>query len=669
MPIFQKTVGVLILLFAISISTRTFAQEPVEVKRSENKVIVEGKIYYIHVVKPGQTLYSISRAYNVTEKDIVIENPGASTSLKIGQPLKIPSVSLIAPNQNIVVDSSSYIKHTLQPKENIYALARNYNVSVKDIQAVNPGLDYDVLDIGQVILIPRAIVVFRDEDFILHKIRRKETLFGLAQHYKISIDDIYSLNPDIKFEGFRTGKIIRIPKQITEIHPLGIPEDTLPSDTYVQGIIDSIPEMNLTDYRDSLISIDGRHLKVAFMIPFNYKGQKQIIISDKEDTEINEDEPTIENDDLPWAVNFLEFFEGSLLAIDSLKREGLSLDVHYFDTQRSSSRVKEIIRSGAIDDVDIIIGPFYSWNVEIVNDFSRRKHIPMVSPFLGSDSLIKENPYFFQMNPSVKTIYSIASDYLARDYNKNLVFIHSGRSSLAGEVAMFKESLLKSMSKYTFPENVVIKEIIYNNAAKANLSSDIQLTLSKDKKNIIIIPDDDEAFVSTVITQLYFQLKNFDIEVFGTPYFSSFQNIDYKYYHELGLKYLSPYNFSYTNPDIEAFLYRFKSDFYAEPSIKSKKGCMYAFLGYDISMYFLHLLPRFQSGFVEHLNDSGIENLMANFRFSRPGLYGGFENEGLELIKYQPDFSIEVEPYGNNLKETELFTPVYHPSYNNRPMK
>ncbi len=618
----------------------SFSQEPVPVKRSENKVIVEGKVYYIHVVKPGQTLYSISRAYNITEKEIAIENPGVYTNLTIGQVLKIPSSrGIVQATQNNIPDSVKYIRHTLEPKENIYALARKYNVSVKEIEAANPALDYDKLNIGQVVLIPRANVVYRYNDFILHKIRRKETLYGLAREYNVGVEDFYALNPDLQFEGFKTGKLIRIPKMVSPYPPDTIRTDTLP----LENEVDSIPFMSVADYSDSLINLEGRNIKVAYLIPFNYKGQVEHEIPNEEDHEISGPEPTINDSDLPRSVNLLEFFEGSLMAVDSLKKEGLSLDIRYFDTQKSPDRTREILRSDFFNDVDLIFGPFYSWNVEIVNDFSRKNHIPMVSPFYADEKLTMNNPYLFQMNPSTHTSFKMASDYLAKDYDKCFVFIHSADSSLKAEVDVFKSYLVNAMSRFTFPENIIIKEINYNNAAKANLASDLQLTLSKNKKNIIIIPEDDEAFVSTVISQLYFQLKNFDIEVFGTPYFSSFQNIDFKYFHELGLEYLSPYNFSYNDPRVKAFLPKYVSAFYSEPSIKSKKGCMYAFLGYDLSLYFLRLLPAWQSRFVEHLNDNSSSNLMSDFRFVRPGPFSGFENEGLELIKYQPDFSIEVK--------------------------
>ena len=66
------------------------AQETVSVERTNNKVILEGTVYYVHQVKPGETLYAISRAYNISQKEIAIENPGVISGLQIGQTLKIP---------------------------------------------------------------------------------------------------------------------------------------------------------------------------------------------------------------------------------------------------------------------------------------------------------------------------------------------------------------------------------------------------------------------------------------------------------------------------------------------------------------------------------------------------------------------------------------------------
>ena len=79
------------LVFMMNVTPSINAQDPVKVERSNNKVIIEGNVYYVHVVKPGHTLYSIAKAYNVSEKEIVIENPGVTADLSIAQVLKIPT--------------------------------------------------------------------------------------------------------------------------------------------------------------------------------------------------------------------------------------------------------------------------------------------------------------------------------------------------------------------------------------------------------------------------------------------------------------------------------------------------------------------------------------------------------------------------------------------------
>jgi len=112
------------------------------------------KLTYVHIVQPGETLYSISKAYGVSQSDIAISNPDIYAGLKVGQALKIPA-------------------------------------SVRETQS--------------------------DVDFIYHIVKRKETLFGISRMYNVSIDDIVRLNPDAK-DGLKYSQTLRIPKKpIAEI--------------------------------------------------------------------------------------------------------------------------------------------------------------------------------------------------------------------------------------------------------------------------------------------------------------------------------------------------------------------------------------------------------------------------------------------------------------------
>lgn len=654
-----------------------YSQVPVRV--SENKVIIEGKVYYLHVVKPGQTLYSISQAYRVTEKDIAIENPGVYSGLQVGQVLKIP---VEVPQKSAPrIDTTKYLAHSLREGETIYSLSRTYNVSAEDIEKANSGIDVKDLSIGQTILIPKPKSVVSEEDFILHKVRRKETLYSLSKRYNVTQEDIRKYNPELQWGEMKAGQIIRIPtveflaSQQPVLDTISFATDTtfvfepdsLKDDLFY---IDSLglEEMSMFDYYRNMKDFNRRKLNVAYMIPFNYRIIPDTLKTDKEDAEAKEDEDEKKLDEiLPASVNFLEFFEGALLALDSLRKEGVDLNVQVFDTYRSPSRVREILKSPFFRDVDLIIGPFYAYNVEIVSEFSREKRIPLISPFYDGTDLTNQNPYLFQVNPSYKTEYSSAANILSREYDKNFVFVYQIDSMKLNEIDYFKNSLIRNLENYTYTENVIIKEISYINAAKVNLSDDLSHALSKDKPNIVILPESNEAFVSTVITQLYFHLRDFDIEVFGLPYFYQFENIDFQYYHALRLSYMSPFYFSFNDPQVRYFLKKFADNYDAEPRHSTRKGCPYAMIGYDLSYYFIKNLNDWNRRFVSHLNDGEINNVLPEFYFDRNDSYGGFENKSLKLVKFTENFGILSQEVDiQEPQERSIFNSIFQFDNNNQ---
>ena len=652
MPGFIKTlVGFLILLF-IACTADSFSQVPVT--RSQNKVIIEGKVYYIHIVKAGQTLFSISRAYDVSEKDIAIENPGVYAGLQVGQVLKIPADNSTDNKQFSTPDTIQYLVHTLAAGETVFSLSKKYNVTVDDIIGANQGIDIANLSIGQGLNIPRLKTVWSEKDFDFHKVRRKETLYSLSQRYKVTEKDIREYNPELQWGGLRTGQVIRIPRQEFLVHQrelelqAEIPSDSQPLDSLYQtndyAYIDSLhlEAMSLDDYSNELKDFNSRKLNVAFLIPFNYQAEPDTININSPDTENSGENAKEELYTLPRSINFLEFFEGSLLALDSLRREGAVVNVRYFDTHRSPTRVREILNSPFFRDVDLIIGPFFSYNAEIVSEFSRENKVPMVSPFYEKGNLTMMNPYLFQITPSYKTEYLKAADVLSKQYDHNFVFIYRKDPLKYKEIEYFKSQLLHKLENYIHAENIVIKEISYDNPSQANLKESLSHAFSSDKKNIVIIPENDEAFVSTVITQLYFQLQSYKIEVFGSAYFNEFQNIDFQYYHALRLSYLTPFYYDYMDPQVDYFLRLFRDNFKSEPRLSTRSGCPYALIGYDMTYYFIKKLHRWDKNFVMQLNSTEVNNILPNFYFNRNNPYGGFENQAFKLVRFEDEFNISI---------------------------
>jgi LysM repeat protein len=635
----------------LSLSYVSFTQVPV--LRTQNKIIVDGKVYYLHVVKAGQTLYSICLSYEVSEKEISKENPGADDALQIGQVLKIPvktNTEIAAPL--MPPPDTAFEHHTVKQGETMYSIAKSYDISTEELEKINPLVIDHEIKIGQWINIPRNKNEIAPEDVTYHKVKRRETIFGIAKKYNISEELLKKTNPELLIHVPKPGQILKIPPAekvgAVQINQVMEKRDTIPVFESLKYDTLKIAD-NYSYYLDSLPGISNRAFNVAYLIPFNYRPVEEVVPVEEQrktkDDIINLDHESNPNDQMLSSRNFLEFMEGSLLAIDSLRSEGISVNVFFFDTQKSPARTREILSSPDFQNTDLIIGPFFSYNVEIVSEYSRINRIPMVSPLSGEEGPVAKNPFFFQLNPGYKPEYDRIADYLSGFSDSNIVFILGTDSIEKIKYNYLKEDFLKRSSLVSPPDSQYIKEIVYDYTVDASLSEDILKTLSLEKNNIVVVPETDEAFVSTVVTQLYFQLKTYNISVVGMPHWNTFQNIDFLYYHKLSLSYFTPYYFSYDSANVRHFLKDYRNCFYSEPVTLTKKGGSYAFLGYDLSYNFLKIMNKYGRRFILHLNDTVGHELMNDFHFVPVGKNGGFENRSLVLVKFFENLEIRAEPY------------------------
>ncbi len=226
----------ILFLFLILSGIQSRAQE-VDVSRSQVVEIIDGRKYYIHEIKSGQTVYSISKAYNVSPEEIYKFNPDAKDVIKPSQMLKIP-VWLVERGQQLQQEGGPGAQeadeqqgsegtekkisiHKVEEGETLYAIARRYNVRPEAIKALNPGM-VDILSEGQKIKVPvefatgRAVrVQTNDKDsIIIYKVQPGETLYRIAVDHHISVDDIIRMNPRVA-EGLKAGDVIKLPRSVS----------------------------------------------------------------------------------------------------------------------------------------------------------------------------------------------------------------------------------------------------------------------------------------------------------------------------------------------------------------------------------------------------------------------------------------------------------------------
>ncbi len=199
-----------------------------------------GPNYTYHVVARGQTVYGICKQYGVDKQEFAVLNPSASEGLSEGQVLKIklPDNSSLLVNNQAVAQTGN-VKHTVAKGETWYALSKKYGVSVEDLAKANTHLPSG-LKVGSIINIPpREKRSNTDYDkFHVHKVQEQETVYSLSKKYHITIDSLYLLNPNAR-DGIRIGQSILFPKDRAQfVRGAEKPKEELASDRTVETVKD-----------------------------------------------------------------------------------------------------------------------------------------------------------------------------------------------------------------------------------------------------------------------------------------------------------------------------------------------------------------------------------------------------------------------------------------------
>lgn len=165
-----------------------------------------------YTIRSGDTLYLLAIRYNTTVEAIMRVNPGIDpNNLQIGQVICIPETT--PPPPRCPVGSFEY---TIKAGDTLYMLAITYNTTVQAILAINPGLDPNNLRVGQIICIPRSTIP-PTCDGLYYVVRPGDTLFSIANRYNVTVAQLIEANPGIDPNNLQVGQLICIPKQTPPI--------------------------------------------------------------------------------------------------------------------------------------------------------------------------------------------------------------------------------------------------------------------------------------------------------------------------------------------------------------------------------------------------------------------------------------------------------------------
>jgi LysM repeat protein len=541
-------------------------------------------------------------------------------------------------------DDTRFVYHSLSPGETIYSLSKVFGVSENDIMQSNPGLELTKLSIGTELAIPKREFMNaqqkfddRENNYAYHKVVMGETLSSIAKQYDVSVRQLRKENKDVRFP--QVGDYIKIPgakkpeKEVAE----EVKTDTVIPVAEVQPLkVDR--SAGFTTVRDLKGSLD-----VAVLLPFYLSKNSTRVLTDSSKQNKGKYKSTKVSDDwiYPESLYFIEMYNGILLAADTLRSLGLNVNLHTYDIKSDSVEVIRLINSGKLATMDLIIGPVYSTNLAIVSSYAATRGIPVVSPVpLMNNTALISNPTLFMASSSLEIAQKAISKKISEYYDHNIVFIHSDTAGTDYDVKRFKNLIFSELS-YKMPyEDIRFKEFKFYSKSMFNNDSINRLShaLSDKTKNIIIIASEDGAVISELIDNISSLARRFDIKVFAYPVIRELDLLEQKELFDMDILVYSPYWIDYSKKIVKQFNYNYLNKFHTQPLEKS-----YAWQGYDIAFYFMSGIAMDGSRFIEHPEIHYPELLQSEYDFRRRNAGDGFENQKLFMVRYAKDYEVILE--------------------------
>jgi LysM repeat protein/ABC-type branched-subunit amino acid transport system substrate-binding protein len=509
-----------------------------------------------------------------------------------------------------VVDGRKYYVHTVEKGQTLYAIAKAYDLTVNDVLVENPDA-LNGIKPGQNLRIPfekktagKPIEITKDTSkFVLHKVEGGQTLYSLAKKYNTTEQAILDMNPDAK-SGLKVGMELKIPvKNTSAVAVIALNPDTAKAK------------------KDSVIAgVKKEVYNIALMMPLQLWNVNNI-----EPDDILATPPKGEFPDRPKAS--AEFYEGALLAIDSMRKAGMRLNIWVYDVDDiDSGKSAKMLAQPEFKTMDLIIGPFTAGPFEEISAFAKSHNIPIVSPVSGVNKVLFKNPTAVKALPSVITQMEFVAQHIHKERrDENILMISSG--------------ILREMKIAAIFSNEMNRLRVADGKDSIKVAkgfSGVEALLRKDVMNVIVIPSNSQAFVSDLLRSLHTLAEKYQITVYGMPQWMEFENLDAEYMQVLNLHFAAPYFVDYKSNDTQLFLTRYRNAFGGDPTI-------YAFSGYDVTLFFLRQLFDHGTGFIAHLADAHQEGIQQSFRFVKSDAESGYENTGLRIVHIS-DF--ELVPFG-----------------------
>lgn len=593
----------LLFLFLLLWSCGQVLGQGTAVTKSNDIVVIRGKSYYLHTVQPGQTLYSICKAYGANIDEVKSLNDKKDNALSLYEVLKVPYTD------PFVQQDDKFYYHKVLKGETFYSIARLYKIKPKRLLKFNEGYAQNQpLAVGAVVKLPLAEIDL--------------SVLG-EEEIEASVGKKQEIRPE---RPVRNESV----KKVEEASVTDILQDALMQknekteqepEKETTTVIGATDKMEIPDYISEVVMPVDPFVKVALLLPFSAKDYPVFV-----DTLVEKMPVQIS----ARSEQFISFYEGVLLAVDSLKNQGYKVNLKVFDTERSAEKMYTMVDEIDRFHPDLIIGPVYGSVYKALMDDLTNKNIPVIYPLSSRSEEFGVYPDFIQVNPSMKALTVAMSDWLREEAEEaNLVCLNLTGNEVSHsdleDIRLFKEYMhrIGSMNFYDWNTSAVPLD-------------GLRLQLLPDRENIIILPTTKEAEVSKILPVLSALTDGYRITVVGFPEWQAFTSVDHETYFKLNTKIFTYSYVDNTTEPAKRFALKYRKYFYTEPNNLAYKA-------FDMSLYFIELAAKYRDRTLDALEFYPRNSDFSRFYFQKMEGQAGKENQGFYIVNFGSDYRLKIE--------------------------
>ncbi|WP_224489292.1 LysM peptidoglycan-binding domain-containing protein [Robertkochia flava] len=561
-----------------------------------------------HRVKRKETLYSLAQKYNITEADIKRYNKELYGRMpRKGERLEIPVFKPMETAEGWKVPEDGMIPYIVRPAEGKWRIAYEHGITQEELERMNPEMK-SILQEGDTLMVPfvpgneKEVVV--DSLYNYYVVKPAEGFYRLKVKLGLSKEELEALNPALKESGLQKGMILKLPKNSGSDLVLN------------NGML--IEKFALKDS----IRVPVTN-KVGLILPFDLKTVNFDSLSGtKQDIQTS-----------PLLGISLDFYTGAMVALDSVRDMGISVDLTVYDSGDKDNFVLQLMNQKELFQMDAIVGPV---RPSVINDLSKYLEtagVPVFAPFANKGLEMRSNVY--QTLPPDILMRAEMMRYLENHgQDKNVIIIADADNAAA-----------KARLKTIFPGAKIVDPL----QDKFLRLEDLNPFLSAEKENWVILESGSFNLIGNVTAVVNSaQTEEYKITLLTTLRGNVYDNKNISNLHLSNLKFHYPTFYKpLTAPSV--FHKQYERRFGVPPN-------RYATRGFDL-MFDVLLRLAYNKDLEFVANKVGETQYVENkFNYQR-GKQGGYINSALYIVQYENLTIKEVIPDADLYSKVSGSTP------------